>query len=170
MERRWTAGPTSLHSAQCCMKCCRAQPAFPGETAGDILAAVIRAEPDWSKLPADTPSGIRRLLRRCLEKDRNSAAAKPPETLGSKWTRRKANLQMDARVVPGASRRRGAVLHGLRHWQSLTLIAALALLLWAFRRVPSPPEMRLEINYALPRRIPCPLALLLNTGRRLFFS
>ena len=46
------------------------QQAFPGETAGAILAAVIRAEPDWQKLPADTPAGIRRLLRRCLEKDR----------------------------------------------------------------------------------------------------
>src|SRR6267143_2774585 len=42
------------------------QRAFPGETPGDILAAVIRAEPDWRKLPVDTPPGIRRLLRRCL--------------------------------------------------------------------------------------------------------
>ena len=47
------------------------QPAFSGETAGAILAAVIRAEPDWGKLPASTPAGIRRLLRRCLQKDRN---------------------------------------------------------------------------------------------------
>ena len=51
------------------------QRAFPGVTAGDILAAVIRAEPDWSKLPSDTPSGIRRLLRRCLQKDRNRRLA-----------------------------------------------------------------------------------------------
>ncbi|OLD69945.1 MAG: hypothetical protein AUI45_06105 [Acidobacteria bacterium 13_1_40CM_2_56_11] len=45
--------------------------AFPGETVSEILAAVIRGEPDWSKLPADTPSGIRRLLSRCLHKDRD---------------------------------------------------------------------------------------------------
>ena len=40
---------------------------------GDIsetLAAVIRADPDWTVLPFDIPSAIRRLLRRCLEKDR----------------------------------------------------------------------------------------------------
>src|SRR5881296_1313908 len=43
--------------------------AFPGETVSEILAAVIRGEPDWSKLPADIPSGIRRLLSRCLQKD-----------------------------------------------------------------------------------------------------
>jgi serine/threonine protein kinase/Tol biopolymer transport system component len=47
------------------------QRAFPGETVSEILTAVIRAEPDWNKLPADVPVGIRRLLSRCLQKDRN---------------------------------------------------------------------------------------------------
>jgi serine/threonine protein kinase len=44
--------------------------AFPGDDVGDTLAAVLRGEPDWRTLPADTPSSIRRLLRRALEKDR----------------------------------------------------------------------------------------------------
>ena len=44
---------------------------FPGDTVSEILAAVIRAEPDWSKLPSDIPIGIRRLLARCLQKDRS---------------------------------------------------------------------------------------------------
>ena len=48
-----------------------AQRAFQGEAAGDIVAAVIRAQPDWTRLPTDTPPGIRRLLRRCLQKDRH---------------------------------------------------------------------------------------------------
>jgi serine/threonine protein kinase len=43
--------------------------AFSGETVTDTLAAVIRAEPDWFLLPADTPQAIRQLLRRCLKKD-----------------------------------------------------------------------------------------------------
>ena len=47
------------------------QRAFQGDAAGDIVAAVIRAQPDWTRLPADTPPGIRRLLRRCLQKDRH---------------------------------------------------------------------------------------------------
>src|SRR5262245_3846528 len=42
---------------------------FPGETVSEVIAAVIRAEPDWSKLPQATPSGLERLLRRCLQKD-----------------------------------------------------------------------------------------------------
>src|SRR5215472_14326295 len=43
---------------------------FTGETISDTLAGVLRGELDWSKLPADTPPNIRRLLRRCLERDR----------------------------------------------------------------------------------------------------
>jgi eukaryotic-like serine/threonine-protein kinase len=43
--------------------------AFTGETVSDTLAAVIRAEPDWSQLPAATPVRVRLLLQRCLQKD-----------------------------------------------------------------------------------------------------
>ncbi|MDQ3349224.1 MAG: serine/threonine-protein kinase, partial [Acidobacteriota bacterium] len=43
---------------------------FAGEDVTDTLAAVVRGEPDWAALPQDTPSSVRTLLRRCLEKDR----------------------------------------------------------------------------------------------------
>src|SRR5262245_59868785 len=43
--------------------------AFSGETLTDTLAAILEREPDWHVLPDATPSTIRRLLRRCLEKD-----------------------------------------------------------------------------------------------------
>jgi Tol biopolymer transport system component len=42
---------------------------FEGETTSDVIAAVLTREPDWSALPAGTPDTVRRLLRRCLEKD-----------------------------------------------------------------------------------------------------
>ncbi len=42
---------------------------FEGETATDTLAHIIEREPDWGLLPEETPSNIRVLLRRCLEKD-----------------------------------------------------------------------------------------------------
>ena len=42
---------------------------FAGETVTDILAAVIRAEPDLDKVPANAPPALRRLLRRCLAKN-----------------------------------------------------------------------------------------------------
>ncbi len=42
---------------------------FSGETSTDIMAAVVRAEPDWTILPAGVPQRIRKLLQRCLVKD-----------------------------------------------------------------------------------------------------
>jgi len=42
---------------------------FEGETVSDVLAAVLRQEPDWSRLPGDTPAATQLLLRRCLERD-----------------------------------------------------------------------------------------------------
>jgi serine/threonine protein kinase len=87
------------------------QRAFKGEDVSDTLAFILTREPDWATLPADTPSLIRRLLRRCLEKDRKrrldsaadarleieealtapsvveSAAASPGRTLHSAWSR-----------------------------------------------------------------------------------
>ena len=44
--------------------------AFEGDDVSDTLALVLTREPDWTALPAETPPAIRRLLRRCLEKDR----------------------------------------------------------------------------------------------------
>jgi eukaryotic-like serine/threonine-protein kinase len=44
--------------------------AFGSATITDTLVAVLEREPDWSALPASTPTGVRNLLRRCLEKNR----------------------------------------------------------------------------------------------------
>jgi Tol biopolymer transport system component len=44
--------------------------AFHGEDITEILAAVVRAEPDWQALPPATPVKIRDVLRRCLQKDK----------------------------------------------------------------------------------------------------
>ena len=43
---------------------------FAGDTISDTIAAILEHEPDQTMLPVDTPVPIRRLLRRCLEKDR----------------------------------------------------------------------------------------------------
>src|SRR5262249_35209428 len=42
---------------------------FSGETASETMAHVMMKEPDWNALPANTPSRLRDLLRRCLTKD-----------------------------------------------------------------------------------------------------
>jgi serine/threonine-protein kinase len=45
------------------------QRAFDGDDISATLALVITRDPDWTALPPATPAPIRRLLRRCLEKD-----------------------------------------------------------------------------------------------------
>jgi eukaryotic-like serine/threonine-protein kinase len=45
------------------------QAAFEGEDVPDILGAVLKSEPDWTRLPSDVPLRIRELLRLCLQKD-----------------------------------------------------------------------------------------------------
>ena len=44
------------------------QRAFDGGDVPEILGAVLKSEPDWTRLPADLPSGVRNLLRLCLER------------------------------------------------------------------------------------------------------
>jgi WD40 repeat protein len=44
--------------------------AFSGADITDTITSVLRDEPDWAALPSDTPTSVRRLLRRCLAKDR----------------------------------------------------------------------------------------------------
>jgi serine/threonine-protein kinase len=42
---------------------------FSADTVPEMLASVLRADVDWSALPATTPTAMRTLLRRCLERD-----------------------------------------------------------------------------------------------------
>jgi serine/threonine protein kinase len=42
---------------------------FTGETVSETLAAVLKSEPEWNRLPPNLHPRIRLLLERCLEKD-----------------------------------------------------------------------------------------------------
>jgi len=44
--------------------------AFPGETITDTIAAVVKEDPDWSKLPADLSPAVVQTMQRCLAKKR----------------------------------------------------------------------------------------------------
>jgi eukaryotic-like serine/threonine-protein kinase len=43
---------------------------FAGDSVSDTLAAVLRGEPDWTRIPANVPTEIRTLIKRCLQRDR----------------------------------------------------------------------------------------------------
>jgi serine/threonine-protein kinase len=44
-------------------------PPFRGASIPDTLGAILTQDPDWARLPPSTSAAVRRLLRRCLEKD-----------------------------------------------------------------------------------------------------
>jgi len=61
---------TDIWSFGCVLyECLTGKRLFRGETTTDILAAVLSVEPDWSRLPERTPTRVRELLQRCLERD-----------------------------------------------------------------------------------------------------
>jgi len=61
---------TDIWSFGCLLyECLTARSPFVGETISDILASLLKTEPDWAILPAQTPPRVRELLQRCLEKD-----------------------------------------------------------------------------------------------------
>ncbi len=48
---------------------------FEGEDASETMAFVMTREPDWNALPSSMPTAIRKLLRRCLERNRSKRLA-----------------------------------------------------------------------------------------------
>ena len=61
---------TDIWSFGCVLfECLAGRQAFEGETVSDLIARILEREPDLGALPPSTPSRLRELLRRCLEKD-----------------------------------------------------------------------------------------------------
>ncbi len=117
--------------------------AFPGDDVSETLAAVIRAEPDWSVLPTETPAVLRRLIRRCLHKDRRerlqhigdarlelNEATSAPDLDGDRTPSLPRRRERLAWIVIAAGLALAAAVFGVR----------------AFRSTPPAAEMRFEIS------------------------
>jgi hypothetical protein len=50
-------------------ECLSGKRAFQGDTATDILAQILKGDPDWNALPASASPGVVAVLRRCLRKN-----------------------------------------------------------------------------------------------------
>ena len=117
--------------------------AFPGEDVTDTLAAVVRAGPDWTRVPQAVSPTLLAFLRRCLQKDLK-------QRIGDIHDVRLA-LEGAFETAPSAtastSRGRLAWMTGLAAVALLVIIALAVPALRYLRETPppAPPETRLEI-------------------------
>jgi serine/threonine protein kinase len=141
---------------------------FAGETISDTLAAVLRAEVDWNLLPANTPAGIRTLLRRCLIKDRKQRlqAIGEARIIIEEYLANPASASIQETVaIAGGHKLREAFAWGAA---IICLVGALTLGFLYFRQTPVElPDFRLEVNTP-PTSDPVSLAISPD-GRRLAF-
>jgi serine/threonine protein kinase len=117
------------------------RPPFQGETVTEILAAVIKSEPEWNLLPSDTPAMIHRILRRCLQKDRNRRFQSSGDL---RLEIEEAFTDTEIREPAVPSRKRGEALGWLvAGLLAISLAATLAVTHW--RRPAEAPEMRVDV-------------------------
>jgi Tol biopolymer transport system component len=111
--------------------------AFAGETVSDTLAAVLRADVDWKRLPAGVPPKVRLLLQRCLERD----LKKRLRDIGDAW------MELDAPEEPSV-----APVARTRKWwlfcAAALAIGAIAGAGWVLWRTPPAPRPVVRWSYA----------------------
>jgi eukaryotic-like serine/threonine-protein kinase len=139
----------------------------------ETLAAILRAEPDLTRLPASVPPTVRAILARCLEKDRK---ARIPDISVVRFMLEN-DLRSSATTPSGTMSARSA-----RVWQIATAILAVIVVILAgasvryLRRPAAPAVSRFFIQppaggefSAAPGR-PAPFPRISPDGRRIVFS
>ena len=147
--------------------------AFDGDDVSLTLAAVMMKEPDWTALPVTTPSGLRRLLMRCLKRepkarlrDIGEARLLLEEVIAGTHEERVEPVVLPApagwtRALPWALAAIGLALGGA------------TLVLWApWQRPQTPPPVRLEASIGVPANLVTdqgPAAIISPDGKMLAF-
>jgi serine/threonine-protein kinase len=131
--------------------------AFAGDDISDTIASVLRGDPEWSNIPASTPRGFTRLLKRCLARDRRQRL----HSVGD------ARLDIQELLTPSADAVEPSVAAGptlARRVLPLVVTAVVGAAVghgvWLLRSEPAPPTQRFAI--ALP-----PGDAYSNTGRHM---
>ncbi|UCH29722.1 MAG: serine/threonine-protein kinase, partial [Myxococcales bacterium] len=120
------------------------KPTFPGEDVSEVLAGVIKSDPDWDALPSDLPRSAHLVLRRCLTRDADERLHSAADARILLQEARREIADNDE-AVPAATGR-----PSLLPWALLgvTVIAALLGLWWSSRQGPAgagePVRFRLE--------------------------
>ena len=114
-------------------ECLTAKRAFQGDTITETVAAILKSDPDWTLLPADTPLFVRAVLRQSLQKDPNLRL----RDIGDARIEMGESVPQSSEGAAASRRLSGRLLlAGI----ALTLIAGAligAVLIWNFRHAPS---------------------------------
>jgi serine/threonine-protein kinase len=139
---------------------------FKGESVSETMAFVLTREVDWSALPSAMRPPIRRLLRRCLEKDRKQRLSDIAD----------ARLEIDEALAPPALMDQEST-PASSSWRQLAIGLALGLIIggivagvavWLTRRPPSVQVARLIVP-APSESYPWPRLAISSDGSRLAF-
>ena len=132
--------------------------AFEGEDVSETLAAILRGEPDWTRLPA-LPSAVRTLLRRCVERDWRRRVAsmstvrfvlEDPEVLSpASAAAAQVDLQVQARLAAAVTvARRQDFVRRLIPLAALAVVAIAAAVV-GFARSGAPPAPAVVMRFPL---------------------
>jgi len=139
--------------------------AFEGESAAETLANVLKVDPDWSALPPATPASIRKLMRRCLVKDRKQRL----QAIGEARIVLQATPE-EISAPAGASRR------SIVPWMAATGVLAIAAAIgwwtvWRSSRPVDHPLVRLSVDLGPDAVAPTNITAAISPdGSRLVFS
>jgi Tol biopolymer transport system component len=120
--------------------------AFDGESIADVMGAIVSRDPDWARLPAGTPDGVRDVLALCLQRD----PANRLKDLGDVAMLLTISVERDRDGRRAPAKARSTVL-AFAGW---AVAAAAAVLLTRDRmqapQRPAPPTMRFELPLSPP--------------------
>ena len=135
---------------------------FQGTTATEILAEVLKSEPDWTRLPAEVPRQLQQVLRRCLQKDVRSRYHHIADVRIAL-----EDLQSDT-PASGEHKTRTARAQWYERIVWFALLSVVTGLIWNLR-TPTPPA-RLTLEIAAPPEADAGSIAISPDGKRLVYS
>jgi serine/threonine-protein kinase len=145
--------------------------AFGGETITETIAAVLKSDPEWGKLPSDTPWRIKELLEDCLQKDSHDR----PHDISHTRIQIKKALKEPTEVLPigvGNTAQPAGWKIGTLWLLTLAMAVIAGLALWSPWRESTPGSgtvTRFAIDYP-PKRTPGEPPIFSPDGQYLAFA
>ena len=136
--------------------------AFEGDDVSDTLAAILRGEPDWNRLPPHVPAGLAVLLKRCLEKDRRNRVA---DIAAARFVLNEPAL-INPPVAPAYVAAPRRLNRERVFWVALFILAATTATYLSLRQTSTPEPLR-RLSVAIPERMGVVHLALSPDGRRL---